>query len=609
MEKDITFALVLVAGLGMGAQWIAWRLRIPAIIPLIAAGLVAGPWAGWIEPARQLGPLFHPIISLSVAIILFEGGLNLRWHEYREAGADVNRLVAVGLILTWLLGSATAHFVGALSWPVALLFGAIIVVTGPTVIMPLLKQAKLKRRPASLLKWEGIINDPLGALLTVLVFEYFATSGSSAGLAHTAVSLGSAVAVGIGAGFGAGLFLGWSFRRGYVPEYLKLPVMVAAVLALYFAVNGVQSESGLLAVTVFGLVLANLRLRNIEELRRFKEYITILLVSSVFILLTADVDPAILRQLDWRSAALIGLVIFVLRPAVVYLATLGTNISWQERLLVAWIAPRGIVAAAVAGLFGPRMVDLGYSGAAQLLPLVFVLIVSTVLLHGLSIRWVSRRLALASEHPSGLLLIGATAWTVDLAATLRDLKLPVILNDASWRNLQGARMAGARIHPGEILSEPSEETLEFNEVSHLLAATDNDAYNALVCTRFAPELGRNQVMQLRWLPDGAKEHEKLSRTNRGRLAFEAGDDFESLMRRHYMGWRFRKTQLKEQYGFEDLQRDLPSGATLVALLRASGTFDLFPIKGSSVPAAGDTVISYVPPEPSSSKESSKEGAR
>jgi len=591
MEEHAVIAVALIATLGIGAQWLAWRIKLPAIILLIVVGLLAGPVTGWVKPSQDLGHLLYPFIAMSVAIILFEGGLSLRLHEYHETGIDVKRLVTVGLVLTWGLGSLSAHYVAGLSWAVALVLGAIIVVTGPTVITPLLKQAKLKRRPAALLKWEGIINDPVGALLAVLVFEYFVSAGNKPFAVDVILTLGlvllAAAALGAATGFG----LGWGFRRGHVPEFLKSPIMLAAVLALYAVANHFQSEAGLMAVTVAGIVLANQKLRSIEELRRFKEYITIFLVSCVFIILTADMDIASLRNLDWRGGAWLALVIFVIRPLAVYLATLGTGIDWRERLLICWIAPRGIVAAAVAGLFAPRLLDSGYADAIELLPLVFSLIAVTVILHGLSIGLISRRLDLAAGKTDGLLIVGASPWSVGLAEALQELEIPAIVSDADWNHLRAARMSGLHTHHGHILSERAEQTLEMHEISHLLAATANDAYNALVCTRFAPELGHDNVYQLPYLADD-EEVGEMSRTVRGKIIFQDGHTYDELMRRHYGGWGFSQTRLTQTFGYEEFITQAGPEAIPVALVNSKKSLDLFPLRETEEVGEDDVIISY-----------------
>lgn len=596
MEPDLILTFSFIIILGISAQWFAWRLRVPAIVLLLMAGFAAGPVLGWLNPAQEFGHILHPLIALSVALILFEGGLNLQWHEYKEAGVDVKRLVSLGLLLTWTLSTVAAHFIGELSWPIATIFGAINVVTGPTVLMPLLKHARLRRRTAAILKWEGIINDPLGALLAILVFEYWVMGSPENGVLMALGNLSLSLFVAAGSGIGLGYLISWAFHREHVPEFLKSPVMVAAVLLLYVAVNAVQEEAGLLAVTIAGVVVANQRLRNIEELRRFKENITLILVSTVFIVLTADIELEVLARLDWHSLALLATVIFLVRPLSVYLATLGTGIKWQERLLIAWIAPRGIVAASVAGLFASRLTQQGFGGAEQLLPLVFALIAATVLLHGLTMEGLGRLLGLASRNSSGLLIVGATSWSIELARLLKGLGVPVVVNDTSWHHLRSARMSNLKIYRGQILSETAETSLELHEISHVLAVTANDAYNALVCTRFAPELGQNQVFQLPSLSASSEEDKTLARTVRGRIAFDESTQYEDFMRLYYHGWEFRKTQLTEEYGYEDYLQDQPQETILIGVVTKYGQISFYPIANLAPPHPGDIVISFSPPE-------------
>jgi NhaP-type Na+/H+ or K+/H+ antiporter/Trk K+ transport system NAD-binding subunit len=597
MEQHLILIFSFIIVLGISAEWLAWRLHIPAIVLLLLTGFLIGPVMGWINPAQDFGAMLQPLIALSVAIILFEGGLNLQWHEYKEAGVDVNRLVSIGLLLTWTLSATAAHFIGGLSWPIALIFGAIIVVTGPTVLLPLLKDARLQRRAAALLKWEGIINDPVGALLAVLVFEYLMTWHSGHSVFGVLGNLSLGLLVATASGIGLGYALSWAFHRERVPEFLKSPVMLGAVFLLYVAINAVQEEAGLLAVTVMGIVVANQRLRNIEDLRRFKQYITVVLVAVLFIVLTANIDIRTLTQLDGRSLALLAAIIFLIRPLAVYLSTLGTGIKWQERLLIAWIAPRGIVAASVAGLFASRLTERGFEDAEQLLPLVFALITATVILHGLTIKWLGRRLGLASRYPNGVLIVGATPWSVELAHAFKDLQVPVIITDTSWEHLRPARMSNLRVYRGQILAETTEAALELNEISHVLAATANDAYNALVCTRFAPELGHNQVFQLASVSGGnrVKAKEALARTVRGRIAFDENTRYEDLMRYYYHGWKFYKTRLTENYTYDDYIRDNKKTTLLIAIVTKLGQVVFYPLANLDAPQTGDSVISYGPP--------------
>lgn len=596
MEQEFARIVVLIGVLGIGAQWLAWRLNFPAIILLTVAGLVAGPGFGWLNPSRDLGGLLEPLIGLFVALILFEGGLNLKLHEVREAGAGVRRLVTFGVALTWAFTTALAHWVGGLSWPVALLFGAISVVTGPTVIMPLLRQARLHRRAASFLKWEGIVNDPIGALLAVLVFEYFVFRHGQTPLSEVALGILLAVAIAAALGGGVAYLLGLAFRRGAIPEFLKAPMLLVTVLTVYVLADRLQRESGLLAATALGLVLANMRLPSIEDLRRFNEYLTVLLVSGVFILLTADLDASKLAQLNWHSAALLIAIVIAARPLAVYLATVGVAMPWRERVLLGWMAPRGIVAAATAGFFGARMVEAGYPDANLLVPLVFALVGATVIVHGLSIGWVSRRLGLASEKASGVLIVGASPWTVELSQALTDLGVPVLIVDASWSRLRHARLSGQRVFFGEILSELREQALELSDIAYLLAATPNDAYNALVCTNFAPDLGTHAVFQLPMHAGGEQDPKALAPSARGTVVFGEPAVFEELLRRYYAGWRFQKTRLTKSFDYEQYKRSCGEDMIPILLLHADETLSFNTPTQPLAPKTGDAFLSFCPPK-------------
>jgi len=559
----LTEILALLAVLGLGAQWLGWRLQIPALVLLILTGLLLGPILGIIRPSEALGDAYQPLINLAVAAILFEGGLSLRLVELKKAAAGVNRLITLTVVLSLALAATAAHFIAGLSWPVALVFGAITVVTGPTVILPLLRQARLKMRPASYLKWEGIANDPVGAVLVVVIFDYFAGSGpQSIGdvLLRLVAGVGGAVLIGSVAAW----LLGRAFLAGQVAEYLKGPVALAAALGTYALSNLILEEAGLIAATVFGVVLGNMNLPSIGELRRFKEYIAILLVTSVFLLLTADLDPAIMSKMDWRSAALIAAVVFLVRPAAVWISTLGAGMSWQERTLVGWIAPRGVVAAAVAGVFGPALADQGYAGAEQLLPLVFTLILATIVLHGFSLGSLARWLDLSARRGGGLIIAGATAWGKALARALHEREVPVIVADNVWHRLRSARLDGVPVYFGELLSEHAEHSLELGAFGNLLAVTDNDAYNALVCAHFAPELGRQKVYQLG--TGEVPEERRPAPGARGRTALAYDVQYEDLQRHWYQGWGFHSSRITDSYGIDDFQARLPEGAIPILVI-------------------------------------------
>lgn len=596
LDQHLTEVMASILIVGIALQWIGWRFKIPALILLIIAGLIMGPITGWINPKEDFGDMLHPIVSLSVAIILFEGGLNLKWHEFKQNSQVINRLISWNVVATFALGAIGSYYLVGLSMPVALIFGAIIIVTGPTVIVPLLKQANLSRRPAALLRWEGIINDPVGALLVVLIYGYYMLSQSETLVIDIVIGLGLSLVVSLILGVGVGFIIAEAFKKGKVPEHLKSPLILISIFLVYSLANLVQSEAGLMATTILGITLANQKLNSLGELRRFKEYVTILLVSSIFIILTAEIEPEIIQRLGWQSWLLLFLIIFVFRPLTIYLSTIRTDIDWHERLLIAWIAPRGIVAAAVAGLFSPQLIEKGYAGAELLLPLVFALIILTVILHGLSIGWLAKKLDLASSHPDGLMLIGASDWSIALANELQKNEIPVLLVDKNWENLKPARMQNIPTFYGEILAERTEEVLELSHITKLLALTPNKSYNTLVCSHFAPELGHNNVHEIGWKQVNENENKLPSEAVRGDSLFGSEVFYGDFISNFNKGWKFQTTLLSEEFTYEDAIRKNAEDSLVVAAITKTEHIFLYPFKGDELDKNFKKLILFVPPK-------------
>ncbi len=567
-------AFALVGALGVGAQWLAWRFQLPAIVLMLAAGLLVGPVFGLFDPMRDIGPITGPLISLAVAVILFEGGLTLDLHKLGDARGGVMRLVLIGAPLGWLLSTLTLRFGANIGWEAAAVFGGIMVVTGPTVIAPLLRQARLARRPAQLLQWEAIVNDPIGALAAVLAFEFIlvrhtATDASTA-LMDLVLGIGFATLLGLAAGF----LIARAFWRGWVPEYMKVPVLFTVLLAAFAASDAMLHESGLLAVTVMGLVIANADLPSYEELRRFKEHATILLVSGVFILLAASMDFAALGQLTWRAALFVALVVLVARPLTVLLSLVGTNLPMNERVLIAATGPRGVVLVAVAGLFGERLAAAGVADGALIGPLAFVLVLATVVLHGFTLAPLARALGLAGAEAPGVLLVGGSRFTTGFAEVLRKGDVPVLVSDPNHAHLIRPRTAGVPTFYGDILSEAAEHQVELLTYRTIVAATDNDAYNTLVATDLAPEFGRDNTYQIGRVK-GEKARHALP-TQLGGRGFGDGrtyDDLEALMRD---GWTFRMTRMTEEFGFAEWRERRPD-AILMARIGKDG--EVKPMRG------------------------------
>jgi NhaP-type Na+/H+ or K+/H+ antiporter len=609
---DLTLTVAVIAGSGAAAQWLAWRLRWPSIVLMMGAGLILGPIAAvflghpMLDPGDSFGPYLRPMIALAVAVILFEGGITLNFRELRDASAPVLRMVFLGFPLGWGLATLALHYATGLAWDLSAMIGALLTTTGPTVVLPLLRQAKLPGRVASVLKWEGIVNDPIGALAAVFVFEAIRQTamGHDWRVATGFLVLGAVIGAVMGFMFGFGL--SQAFRRGWAPEPMKAPLVLASVLVCFAVADALAAETGLVAVTIFGLVVANSRLASIEEMRRFKEGIAAILVASVFVVLAAEVAPSEIMALDWTHAVFIILFILAVRPISVIMATLGSGLSWREMVFVGVIGPRGVVAAAAAGHLSVSLIAAGREDAYLLAPLVFATVFVSVFGCGFLVGPLSRWLGLSESGPERLLIVGANPWSLGLAEALAQADVPVTIADTSWRRLRAARLAGHDVYYGEVLSEIAEWRLEPSRFAALMAATPNDAYNALVCIEYAPELGRSRVFQLSGF-DGPEENGRgeddikaIVYTARGRTMIRRGRGYDSLSRDWWNGWRFKCTTLTEEYPLDKYLGDHNGEADLILARRPNGTLALLG-PGKEPPAAnGTTLIRFSAPEPETS---------
>lgn len=594
---DLTSFIVVVIAIGMAAHWIAGRLRLPAILPLIIFGVLAGPVFGIVHPQQELGTTLEPLVGLAVALILFEGGLKLRLHELSHAASGLNRLVYAGVPLAFLFGTLVAHYVGGIGWTTATVFGAISVVTGPTVVLPLLRHSMLKRRIASILRWEAIINDPVGALLAVLTVQFWLIQVNGGSIWDVIGHLAAAVAAGVVLGMGVAWLFSRVLLRGWIPEYLKQPITFALVLGVYVLANLVQPQAGLLAVTLMGVTLGNLGLSVVDEMRRFKEYVSTLMLAIIFILLSAKLEPHALMQLDWVVWLVVPVMLFAIRPLIILLVMPRAELNWRERLVAAWAAPRGVVAAATGGVLAPPLLMAGYLDAEALEPLMFALVFVSVVLQGSTLAPFARRLGQAARSQNRLLIVGASPWSTAFARAVMDAGGAVLVVDNVWHRLRTPRLAGVPVFYGEILSDKTEATLELTDVGMLLATTPNDAYNALVCASFAPELGRGNVFQLPMHDAEEKDPRGVTRTRRGLIAFSESARYEVLYRRLVGQWRFQKTPFSTTFGFGEFKRRSAPEALPVLLRRQGGGLRLWAANGALEPKPGDVLLSFVPPKP------------
>ncbi len=571
LEHNEVLIIAGVLAAGFACQWFAWKAKLPAILPLLAAGLLLGPVGfGIIHPRESLGSFFFPFVSLSVALILFEGALTLNFGEVRGVRSVVRNLLLIGAPVSWFGGAIAAHYAMGLSWELALLFGALIIVTGPTVIAPILRNVRPTESINSILKWEGILIDPLGALLAVLVFDYIiAEAGAPAGsIGGTVVAFFNTIIIGAAMGLLAGYIAYFMLRYYLVPDYLRDFAIIALVTLAFAISNALAPESGLLAVTVMGIFLANTRLRQLREIWYFKEKISILLISTLFILLAANFTRELLAMLDWRAFVVLAIVVLVLRPLGVFLSSIRSSLERNEKLFLSWIAPRGIVAAAVSSLFTIQLVDLGYTDAAILGPLVFLIIGGTVLVQGGTAKPVAQWLGVSEADPQGFLFMGSTDLTRQLGLLLQELGFRTLLVDSNYESISQARVLGLDAYHGNVLSEATEDDLDLTGIGRMLAMTRNDEANALACKHMEDEFSSHNVYQL---PPNPRQRgvDAPSYIQLARQLFNKEATYEELNRLLAIGAQVRGTRITEQFSHADFRRIYPEDC--IELMAVNGS--------------------------------------
>lgn len=543
----LTIALILMAG--MLAQWLSWRIKLPSILLLLLLGIVAGPVTGVLEPAKIFGDLLFPAISLGVALVLFEGALTLRFADLRGHGSSVTALVSWGAILNWLLISSAAWLFAPLDWRTALLFGALVVVTGPTVIIPLLRTVKPSLAVGNILRWEGILIDPIGALLAVLVYEAIIAVGSE----NFWLFLLQEIFTGALCGIAGALLLAFLLKRHWLPEFLHNVFTLALVLTVFTVANTLAEESGLLAVTLMGVWLANTEGIDMEEILSFKESLSVLIISTLFIVLAAGIQLDLLVNLGWSAVAMI-IAILVARAVVIYFCTLGSELRWQEKTLLAWIAPRGIVAAAVSALFAYKLEGMGYENASLLPAMTFLVIIVTVLLQSLTSAPLARYLAVTQED-NGILIVGGNVVAITLAQALIKNNFRVKITSNNWSEIQTARMAGIETYFGNAVSAHADRHLDLVGFGRLFAMSRRPALNALAALKYLNEFGRGKVYTLRNAEEkDTSEKSRLKESLRVPRLFGEDISVQKMASLISQGYELKTTKLSEAFDSEAFDR-------------------------------------------------------
>jgi NhaP-type Na+/H+ or K+/H+ antiporter len=497
--------------LGILAQWVAWRFKIPAILPLILIGLMVGPIASlytedgskFIEPiwngTKGLfpGESLYYFVSLAIGVILFEGGLTLKRSEILNVSSVIVKLISIAVVITFFGAGVAVHFIFGLSWEISLLFSALIIVTGPTVITPILRNIPLKRDVSAILKWEGILIDPIGALFAVLVFEFI---NAGAGAEYTSVALidfGKVILFGFSFGFTFAHALTFLIKKSIIPHYLLNVVTLAVVLGVFVLADTFAHESGLLAVVVMGIIMGNTNLPNFKDLLYFKESLSVLLISILFILLAANINyEDLLLVYDIKSLYLFLVIIFLVRPIGVLLSSINSNLKLNEKLFISWVGPRGIVAAGIASLFGIKLSNKGITDAEYITPLVFLIVLGTVLLNATTARLFAKMVGVFLKNSTGILIVGSSSFSRIIAKYLMDNKRHVVMVDNNENNIYEAKQMGLNAFTADIFSDNLQDNLELSDIGYLLALTGNTSINKKAIQNFKKEFGENGTYRI-----------------------------------------------------------------------------------------------------------------
>jgi NhaP-type Na+/H+ or K+/H+ antiporter len=562
-------------------------MRLPAILPLLLAGLLLGPALGLLDPDEFLGDLLFPMVSLGVAIVLFEGSLTLRFSDVRSVARVIRNLTSIGVAVTWGVMAAAAHFIVGLDWQLSLLFGALVTVTGPTVVMPMLRSIRPTQRIANILRWEGILVDPIGAVLAVLIFEMLLTGQQS----ESWLEFLKVIVLGSVWGAAGGVALGQVLKRHVIPDYLENYAGLAFVLLVFTASNALGRESGLIAVTMMGLVMANMKGLDVEDLLSFKEHLTVVLISMLFILLAARVDLEQVASIGVASLLVLAVALFVARPLAVALSSIGSSLSWREGALLSWVAPRGIVAAAISALFALRLEGQA-EGAALIVPLTFVIIIGTVVVQSLTAGALASRLGLSSRGEQGVLIAGSNKVALLLGEALLANDIKVLVADTRRERLHEARMKGLSTFYGNPLSEHADRHMDLTGYNWLWALSLNAEANAMVCDRLRPQFGPKRVFSVQLAgPDESDRRAGLATGLRAHPLFGNGVTWSKLASLAGKGAVIRSTPLTEEYDFKALGADQGSAAVNLFALDARGRLRVFSPADDLEPGPGWTVVS------------------
>ncbi|CAH0529469.1 cation:proton antiporter [Vibrio hippocampi] len=590
-SEMVALSLAAVGLLGLTCQWIAWHLKLPAILFLLLCGLLVGPVLGLFSPSQTLGELFFPFVSLAVAVILFEGSLTLNFKQIRGISSSVWSIISIGAIVSWVITSCAAHYLMGLQWTMAFLFGSLTVVTGPTVIVPLLRTVRPKAKLANILRWEGILIDPLGALFVVMVYEFLISQSEL----HSLMVLSIVVVVGFSLGIAAGVLVANIIKRHWLPEYLQPFAVLTILLAVFSLSNYIEHESGLLTVTVMGVWLANAKGVNIDPILHFKEHLTILFISGLFILLAARVELSDFEQLGWGALVLFAVIQLVSRPVSIFIATLKSNLDIKEKVFLSWVAPRGIVAAAVSSLFAIKLSILEVEQANLLVPLIFMVIIGTVILQSATARPIAAKLGVAEPAPRGFLIVGSNEVARVIGKAIQGYDCRVLMSDSNWDYVKKARMMGFDAYYGNPTSSHADEYLDMIGIGQVLALTPDQHFNSVASLQFANDFGERKVYSLQEKTDSNQlDKHRYNAEHDYRLFLDGSVSYKKLASLISQNAEIKHTKISEAFTFEDYQAQYKhANWTPLFVVDAKNCIHLVTDVATLQPKAGEIMVSLI----------------
>ncbi|BAU66728.1 sodium/hydrogen exchanger [Stanieria sp. NIES-3757] len=492
---ELTLQIVIAVLAGISAQVIAEYLKVPSIVFLLLFGILLGSDGLNVLHPHHLGMGLEVLVALAVAIILFEGGLNLELRELDRVSGSLRNLVTIGTLITLIGGGIAAHYLAEFPWSISFLYASLVVVTGPTVISPLLKQVRVDRQVATLLEGEGVLIDPVGAILAVVVLNTILNSNA----APITIVSGLILRLGIGAliGVAGGWLLGLLLKQAnFLSEDLKNLVVLAGVWGLFVLSQTIRSESGLMATVVAGIVVKASSLPEERLLKRFKGQLTVLCVSVLFVLLAADLSIDSVFALGWGSLLAVFALMLIVRPLSVAFCTWNSDLNWRQKVFLAWIAPKGIVSASVASLFAILLTDKGINGGDAIKALVFLTIMMTVFLQGLTARLIANWLQITSHEATGAVIVGCNDLGRLLARLFKEAGESVVLIDTDREACRKAEAENLPVFQSSGLDSEVLTEAGINSMGTFIALTNNGEVNLVLAQRAVEEFQPPKVLAI-----------------------------------------------------------------------------------------------------------------